>query len=155
MRVDVPADGASPGGRIVIQGTAGPGSTGSGADRAVYGDGLAALLDLIAERMPKSEVEAVWAFPGVRREGREHGVVVVERHLAESRRLVYRGRYALQLKGQERGRIAVDLEETAEAVPEMVTRVIEGVRRRADEAGEAELVDLGPWRAGGDAAGGG
>ena len=148
MHVDVPADGASPGGRIVIQGTAG------GADRAVYGAGLAALLDLIAERMPKAEVEAVWAFPGVRREGREHGVVVVERHLAETRRLVYRGRYAVQLKGQERGRIAVDLEETAEAVPDMVSRVIEGVRRRADEAGEAELVDLGPWRAGGDAAGG-
>ena len=151
MHVDVPADGASPGGRIVIQGTAG----GAGAaDRAVYGEGLAALLDLVAARMPKAEVEAVWAFPGVRREGREHGVVVVERHLAESRRLVYRGKYAVQLKGQERGRIAVDLEETAEAVPEMVSRVIEGVRRRADEAGEAELVDLGPWRAGADAAGG-
>ena len=116
------------------------------ADSAVYGEGLAKLLDLVASRMLRSEVEAVWAFPGVRREGREYGVAVIERRVEGERRLVYRGRYIVQLKGQERGKVVVELEETAEALPKTLQRVLEGVRQRADEAGEAEPVDLAPWK---------
>ena len=119
----------------------------SSAAPAIYGEGLAKLLDLVAERMPRAEVAAVWAFPGLRREGREHGFAVIERRVEGERRLVYRGRYIVQLKGQERGKIVVELEETAEALPETLQRVLEGVRRRADEAGDAEAVDLGPWQA--------
>jgi hypothetical protein len=145
VHVNAPAEGAMPRGRIVVPADAGQ----AGADAAVYGPGLAALLDLVATRMPKAEVEAVWAFPGVRRDEREHGVAVVERRGAGERRLVYRGRWSVQVKGQERGRIEVSLEETAEAHPETVLRVLEGVRRRADEAGDAEPVALGPWRGGG------
>ena len=118
------------------------------ADTERYGEGLARLLDLVAERMPRGEVEAVWAFPGVRREGREYGFAVIERRIEGERRLVYRGRYTVQLKGQERGKIAVELEETAEALPETLQRVLAGVRDRADEAGDALPVDLGPWRDG-------
>lgn len=112
----------------------------------VYGEGLSRLLDLVAERMPRAEVEAVWAFPGVRREGREHGFAVIERRVEGERRLVYRGRYVVHLKGQERGKVAVELEETAEALPATLQRVLEGVRQRADEAGEAEPVDLAAWK---------
>jgi len=122
------------------------GSPPTPADPATYGEGLARLLDLVAERMPRAEVEAVWAFPGVRREGREYGVAVIERRLEGERRLVYRGRYVVQMKGQERGKVAVELEETAEALPETLQRVLEGVRQRADEAGDAEPVDIRAWR---------
>ncbi len=121
----------------------------TGADPVYYGDGLARLLDAVAARMPRSEVEEVWAFPGVRREGREYGVAVVTRRTAGAPKLlVYRARYTLQLKGQDRGKIALAVEETADAPEELVPRVIDGVRRRADEAGEAERVDLKPWKAG-------
>jgi hypothetical protein len=78
-------------------------------------------------------------------------VAVIERRLEGERRLVYRGRYTVQLKGQERGKVAVELEETAEALPETLQRVLEGVRQRADEAGDAEPVDIRAWR--GDDAG--
>jgi pyruvate/2-oxoglutarate dehydrogenase complex dihydrolipoamide acyltransferase (E2) component len=121
------------------------------ASAEMYGEGLARLLDLVAERMPRAEVAAVWAFPGVRREGREYGVAVIERRLEGERRLVYRGRYVHQLKGQDRGKVIVHLEETAEALPQTLQRVLEGVRQRADEAGDALPVDLAPWR--GDDAG--
>ncbi len=107
--------------------------------------------------MPREEVDEVWAFPGVRREGREYGVAGVTRRgtggggggggAGAAKLVVYRARYTLQLKGQDRGKIAVELEETADAPGELVPRVIEGVRRRADEAGEAERVDLGRWKA--------
>jgi hypothetical protein len=97
--------------------------------------------------MPRTEVEEVWAFPPLRREGREYGVAVIARRLDADRRVVYRARYVLQLKGPERGKAWFQVEETAEAPAELLPRVLEGVRRRADEAGEAEQVDLEAWRA--------
>ena len=111
-------------------------------------DGLDRLLEVVAQRMPPAEVEAVWAFPPVRREGREHVVAVISRVVGEGRRLVYRARYTVGLTGSERGKIAVELELAAEGPPDLVTAVIDGVRRRADEAGDADLVDLSAWRTG-------
>lgn len=109
---------------------------------------MARLLEVLAEQMPRSEVEAVYAFPPVRREGQEHGVAVVSRVAAGDRRRVYRARYVVALKGPDRGKITVALEETAEAPAALLPEVLEGVRRRADEAGEAELVDITAWKAG-------
>jgi len=153
VRAHAPADGESPGGRFVVSGPAS--SVPDLASR--YGEGLARLLVAVAERMPKAEVDAVWAFPGVKREGREHGVAVVARQESagpEDRRTggpkrlrVYRARYALTVKGQDRGRVEVEVEEIALAPRDTLPSVIEGVRRRADEAGEAELIDLAPWKA--------
>ena len=106
------------------------------------------LLEALAERMPRAEVEAVYAFPPVRREGQEHGVAVVSRVAGGDRRLVYRARYVVALKGPERGKATVTVEETAEVPAALLPEVLEGVRRRADEAGEAERVDLSAWKAG-------
>lgn len=97
--------------------------------------------------MPRHEVDGVWSFPGLVREGKEYGVAVVTRRGEADRLRVYRARYTLNVKGQDRGKAVVELEETAEAVAETVSKVIEGVARRADEAGEAEVVELGAWRA--------
>jgi hypothetical protein len=111
-------------------------------------EGLARLLEEVAARMPAAEVEAVWAFPPLRREGREHGVVVVSRVAGDGRRRVYRARYSVGLAAAERGKVSIELEPAAEGPPELVAAVIDGVRRRADEAGEAELVDLTGWKEG-------
>jgi hypothetical protein len=107
---------------------------------------LAQLLEAVAARMPAEEVEAVWAFPPLRREGKEHGVAVVSRYAGEGRRRVYRARYTVGLSAAERGKVTVEVEPAAEGPPELVTAVIDGVRRRADEAGDAELVDLSAWK---------
>lgn len=112
-------------------------------------DALAKLLEVIATAMPREEVEAVWAFPPVRREGREHGVAVVSRVLEGDRRRVYRARYALGLGGSARGAVTVEIEPAAEGPPSLVPSVIEGVRDRADEAGDAERLDLTEWKASG------
>jgi hypothetical protein len=111
-------------------------------------DAVARLLAVLAETMPRDEVEAVYAFPPVRHEGSEHGVAVVSRVVGGGRRLVYRARYVVPLQGPERGKVTVAVEETAEAPAALLPEVLEGVRRRADEAGEAEPVDLTAWKAG-------
>ena len=110
-------------------------------------DAVARLLAVLAERMPPEEVEAVYAFPPLRHEGSEHGVAVVSRLVGGDRRLVYRARYVVPLKGPERGKVTVAVEETAEAPADLLAEVLDGVRRRADEAGEAEPVDLTAWKA--------
>lgn len=113
-----------------------------------YPEGVARLLSLIAGQMPREEVDTVWAFPGVRREGREYGVAVVSRRgTTDERRRVYRARYVLELKGEKRGTATLELEESAETPTALVRRVIDGVARRADEAGDAELLDLTAWKA--------
>ncbi len=138
-----PADGGtSPGGRIVV--VSGPAA---GRHEGPYPEGVTRLLDLVAGQMPKQEVLDVWAFPGVRREAREYGVAVVSRKgESEERRRVYRARYVLELKGEKRGTATLELEETAETPPELVVKVIDGVARRADEAGDAERLDLTAWK---------
>ncbi len=118
-------------------------------------DAVARLLDVLAEQMPREEVEAVYAFPPVRHDDQEHGVAVVSRLVAGAagpqaggRRRVYRARYVVPLKGPDRGKVTVAVEETAEAPAALLPEVLEGVRRRADEAGDAEPVDLTAWKAG-------
>jgi hypothetical protein len=120
------------------------------ADPARYGDTVAKLLDAVAAQMPPDEVESVWAFPGVKRDNKEYGVAVITRQSSAGRHLIYRARYVQQLAGQERGKTTLDIEETAEAPVDMLPQVIEGVRRRADEAGDAELIDLAAWKADGE-----
>lgn len=115
--------------------------------RGAVSDPVALLLEALSERMPREEVEAVYAFPPVRREGREHGVAVVSRVMSGERRLVYRARYVVALKGPDRGKVTLAVEETAEASAALLPEVLEGVRRRADEAGDAEPVDLTAWKA--------
>jgi hypothetical protein len=113
-------------------------------------DAVARLLDLVAERMPREEVEAVYAFPPVRREGKEHGVAVISRIVPGDRRVLYRARFVVGLRGADRGKVTVHVEETAETPAALLPEVLEGVRRRADEAGDAEPVDLTAWKAGED-----
>lgn len=115
--------------------------------RCAVNEALARLLEAVAAEMPAHEVEAVWAFPPVRREGREHAIAVVSRLAGEDRRRIYRARFSVGLSGAERGKVTVQLEQAAEGPPDLVPSVIEGVRRRADEAGDAELVDLSSWKA--------
>jgi hypothetical protein len=115
--------------------------------RCAVSEALARLLEAVAAEMPADEVEAVWAFPPVRRDGREHAVAVVSRLAGAERRRIYRARYSVGLSGAERGKVTVQLEQAAEGPLDLVPSVLDGVRRRADEAGDAELVDLTAWRA--------
>jgi len=120
-------------------------ATGSGG--VAVSDAVEQLLAALDELMPRDEVEAVYAFPPVRHDGREHGVAVVSRVMSGERRLVYRARYVVPLKGPDRGKVTVAVEETAEAPAALLPEVL-GSAARADEAGEAEPVDLTAWKAG-------
>jgi hypothetical protein len=63
--------------------------------------------------LPPAEVDGLWAFPNIRRDGREWGTAVLTRVDGASgeRRRVYTARYMLVLKGKERGQFEAEVDE--------------------------------------------
>ena len=54
--------------------------------------------------LPPAEVDGVWVFSPLRREGREWGTAVLRR-VDGDRRRIYTARYVLAIKGKERGQV--------------------------------------------------
>jgi hypothetical protein len=77
------------------------------------GSGWDRLAAAVAGAMPASEIEAVWLFRTLRREGTEWGTALVARVDGEERerRRIYTARFQHVLKGKERGKFEWALEE--------------------------------------------
>ncbi len=114
------------------------GGLGLGGSAAVQvaglGIGWVRVADAVADAMPTEEIERIWLFPPVRRDEREWGTAVVARRVAEGRVRVYTASYMLTVRGRERGRTQVTLEEVGESPDDVVPDVIRGVQERAGEA---------------------
>jgi hypothetical protein len=103
-----------------------------------------------AEAMPVAEIERIWLFPPVRQEDREWGTAVVARRVVEGRLRVYTGRYALVVRGRERGQGQVVVEEVGETPDAVLPEVLRGVRARAGEADDPVEVAPAAWYPGDD-----
>lgn len=118
--------------------TAGVGGLGWGGSAAVrtagLGLGWVRVADAVADAMPTQRIERIWLFPPVRRDEQEWGTAVVARRVAEGRVRVYTASYMLTVRGRERGRTQVTLEEVGESPDDVVPDVIRGVQERAGEA---------------------
>jgi hypothetical protein len=88
----------------------------------------------LAELVPVDEIDGIWLFPPVRREEREWGIAVVSRVSEGGRRRIYTASYMLVLRGRDRGRARVEVEEVGESPTAVVHEVIKGVQERAEEA---------------------
>jgi hypothetical protein len=121
--------GAGPDGGPVgpLAGAAGPGQ----------GPGWARLSAAVAERVPPAEIDTVYLFRPIKREGREWGTAVVARRPPEGggRLLVYTARYMLVIRGKEKGRTRIAVEEVALSPAEVIAQVMQ---RTAERTGEAE-----------------
>jgi len=114
------------------------------------GPGWAKLAAAVAAQVPPSEIETVYLFHPIKRDGREWGTAVVTRRQPEpgGRLLVYTARYMLVVRGKERGAFRVEVEEVALTPAEVIAQVMQ---RTAERTGEAEPpVEVGPsvWYAG-------
>jgi hypothetical protein len=112
------------------------------ATRPGQGPGWAKLSAAVAARLPTSEIETIYLFRPIKREGREWGTAVVTRRHPEGRLLVYTARYMLVIRGKEKGQSRVEVEEVALSPAEVVAQVMQ---RTAERTGEAEPPEaLGP-----------
>jgi hypothetical protein len=96
------------------------------------GTGWGLLAADVAARLPVIEVDAVWVFRAIHREGKEWGTALVSRLDGERRRL-YTARYVHTLKGKERGQFSTTIEELGSGPVETVPHLLAGLERRLDD----------------------
>jgi hypothetical protein len=88
----------------------------------------------VAEAVPTGRIDRIWLFTPVRREEREWGTAVLSCRTDEERCRIFTASYLMVVRGRERGRGKVTIEEVGESPPEVVHEVIAGVQERAGEA---------------------
>ncbi|HEX5387227.1 MAG TPA: hypothetical protein VFW66_11035 [Gemmatimonadales bacterium] len=108
------------------------------------GLGWSRLAEHIGRALPPGEIDAVWAFPNLRRDGREWGTAVVARRSGERRR-IYTARYVLVLKGKERGQFEAELEEVGSGPVEALATLLRDVHQRTDDEHPPVPVPLAAW----------
>jgi hypothetical protein len=108
------------------------------------GAGWSRLAEEVAHRLPVEEIDAVWAFPNLRRDGREWGTAVVSR-VEGDRRRIYTARYQLVLKGKERGRFEAGVEEVGSGSIDTLAELLREVHKRTDDEHPPVPVALADW----------
>ena len=108
------------------------------------GPGWTRLAEAVAQHLPAAEVDAVWAFPNLRRDGREWGTAVVSR-VEGDRRRIYTAKYQLVLKGKERGRFEAAVEEVGSGSMDTLAELLREVHKRTDDEHPPVPVALAGW----------
>jgi len=111
---------------------------------AGQGAGWAKLAEAVAAQVPPAEIETIYVFRPIKRQGREWGTAVVTRKSAsaDGRLRVYTAKYMLVVRGKERGQAKVEVVEVALSTAEVLAQVLQAT---VDRGGDTELpVELGP-----------
>lgn len=99
------------------------------------GSGWGRLADYVAAEIPVAEIDGVWQFRTIKREGRELGTAMLSRVDGEQqeRRRIYTARFMHLLKGKERGKFEASLEEVGSGPAETLDELLAGVRKRLED----------------------
>ena len=110
------------------------------------GSGWGRLAEQVALQIPVAEVDGVWQFRTIRKEGREFGTVMLSRIDGEQqeRRRIYTARFMHQLKGKERGKFEATLEEVGSGPVETLGDLLAGVRKRIEDE-DPRPVPVAEW----------
>jgi hypothetical protein len=106
--------------------------TGLGVSAPGTGPGWSRLAQAVAAIVPPADVDAVWVFSPLRRDGREWGTAVLAR-VDGVRRRIYTARYMLAIKGKERGKFDASVEEVGSGPVEALDRLLQEAHRRIDD----------------------
>ncbi len=106
--------------------------------------GWTRLAEAVAEVLPPAEVDGVWIFSPLRREGREWGTAVVSRVDGERRR-IYTARYMLAIKGKERGKFEATVQEVGSGPLTALAQLLQDTRKRIDDEQPPTPVSPETW----------
>ena len=95
--------------------------------------------------MPPAEIEALYLFRPIKREGREWGTAVVTRKGGDARLRVYTAKYMLIVRGKDRGQAKVELTEVGLSPAEVLAQVMQATADRSGEAEPPLEVPPGAW----------
>jgi hypothetical protein len=106
------------------------------------GAGWAKLAAAVEAQVPPAEIETLYVFRPIKREGKEWGTAVVTRKAADGRLRVYTAKYMLVVRGKERGQSKIEVVEVALSPAAVLARVMQAM---VDRGGDTEPpVELGP-----------
>jgi hypothetical protein len=106
------------------------------------GAGWAKLAAAVEALVPPAEIETIYAFRPIKREGKEWGTAVVTRKTSDARLRVYTAKYMLVVRGKERGQSKIEVVEVALSTAEVIAQVMQAT---VDRGGDTEPpVALGP-----------
>ena len=108
------------------------------------GIGWERLVLALREAVPVAEIDRLWAFRVVRREGQDFGTAILSRVDGERRR-IYTARFALTVKGKKRGQFEWFLDEVGSGPLEALDELLALVPKRSDEEEPPAPVDPGAW----------
>ena len=110
------------------------------------GSGWGRLAGYVAGEIPVAEIDGVWQFRTIKREGRELGTAMLSRVDGEQqeRRRIYTARFMHLLKGKERGKFEASLEEVGSGPVETLGELLAGVRKRLEDE-DPRPVPLEDW----------
>ncbi len=109
------------------------------------GPGWAKLAAAVAVEVPPAEIETIYLFRPIKREGREWGTAVVTRRNPGGRVRVYTAKYMLVVRGKERGQTRLAVEEVALTPAEVVEQVIQATADRTGDTEPPVAVGAGVW----------
>lgn len=92
----------------------------------------ARLAQAVAETLPAAEVDGVWVFSPLRREGREWGTAVLSR-VDGDRRRIYTARYVLAVRGKERGKFEATVQEVGSGPVQALAQLLRDAQKRIDD----------------------
>jgi hypothetical protein len=108
------------------------------------GPGWERLAQTLREALPIEELDRIWAFPVVRREGQDFGTAILSRVQGDRRR-IYTARFVLTVKGKKRGQFEWFLEEVGSGPLEALDELLALVPKRSDEEEPPAPVEPDLW----------
>ena len=99
---------------------------------------------MLRATLPREEIDAIWTFRVVRREGRDFGTAIVSR-LEAGRRRIYTASFIHTVKGPKRGTFESDLVEVGSGPPEALDALLALVPRRSEDEEPPAPVDPAQW----------
>lgn len=108
------------------------------------GPGWERLIGELKAAMPIFEIDRIWAFRVVRREGRDFGTAILSR-VEGDRRRIYTARFILTVKGKKRDQFEWVLDEVGSGPLEALDELLALVPKRSDEEEPPAPVETGAW----------
>ena len=111
---------------------------------AGVGSGWNQLAQVLRNALPVEQLDRIWAFNVVRREGQDFGTAILSR-VEGDRRRIYTARFVLDVKGKQRGRFAWFLDEVGSGPLEALDELLALVPKRSDEEEPPAAVEPLAW----------
>lgn len=111
------------------------------------GPGWAKLAEAVAARVAPQEIDTIYLFRPLKRDGREWGTAVVACHAPDvgARLRVYTARYMLIVRGKDRGQARIDVRETALSPAEVIAHVMQSAAERSGDPEPPVAVGPAVW----------